>query len=111
MSHRRIDLISQEESANTDVLAGTVLDSIPEDGIISVYAAGSTDDGLITIDPSLHPNPTGAGGQMIPIRAGGEIRSYDPHWQTPVTTAEKVVIGVSGTLTLTKVWVSYVASA
>lgn len=109
MSHLRIDVTRQVESANTDVLSGTSLDPIPEDGILSVYAAGSSDDGTISIDPAKHPNPTGAGTQMIPIRTGGEIRSYDPHWQTPVDLGEKVNIAFAGTLTLTKVWASFTA--
>lgn len=109
MAHLRIDVIQQNESATADALNGTSLDPMPEAGLLTVYAAGSTDDGTISIDPSRHPNPTGSGTQMVPIRANGEIRSYDPHWQTPVSKGEKVAIAFGGTLTVNKLWCSFTA--
>lgn len=60
-------------ATDTDVLAGTRLDSIPSDGAITVYAASTQIDGTLTLAPP--GQETVLRAQPIILRAGPEIRT------------------------------------
>lgn len=106
MGHR-IDVVQKLTSASADVLSGTSLDPLPSKGIARVFAASTVNTATMEIEPSLHPSPTGVGAQAITLRANGEIRGYDPHWETEGSAGEKLTLGLGGTTGTTYVWVSY----
>lgn len=114
MAHR-IDFTEKFSASNADVLAGSSLDPIPRNGYARIYATEIVDTGRIEIDPALHPNPTGTGGQTIPEGAGSDsgaapnhpiINAFQPHWETEVLQGEKLVIRLSGTISECMVWVT-----
>lgn len=118
MSHR-LDFVQKFTAANTDVLAGSALDPMPRAGFIRVYASEIVDTGRIEINPATHPNPTGSQVQHIPEGAGSEsgaapnhpiINAFQPHWETEVSRGEKVVIALSGTISETLVWVTFMSA-
>lgn len=113
MSHR-IDQTFLLTAANADLLAGTILDPIPGDGYIRVYAADIVSTGTIEVDPASHPSPTGSGAQVVPEAGNGNtaanhpvLAAYMPHWETEVERGEKVVIRLAGTISEMAVWVSW----
>ena len=106
MGHR-IDVLKKLTATSTDVLSGTSLDPLPSKGIARVYAASTVNTATVEIEPSLHPSPTGVGAQAITLRGNGEIRAYDPHWETEGSAGEKLVVGLGGTTGTTYIWVSY----
>lgn len=113
MSHR-IDDVQLLTGTNTDLLSGGVLDPMPGNGFIRVYVADIVSTATIAIEPALHPNPTGAGTQVVPESGNGNtaanhpvIAAYMPHWETEVTKGEKVVISLGGTVSELATWVSF----
>jgi len=54
---------------NTDVLAGTQLDQVPQPGTFTIYAASSVLDTLATVSLG---QDTIINGQALPLRANGE---------------------------------------
>lgn len=110
MAHR-IDHIEKFTSANADALAGGSLDPIPGNGFVRIYACEIVDTGRITIQPSMHPNPTGAGaGHIIERGTTPEIRAYDPYYETEVVAGEKLVIGLAGTISECLLWASFIGA-
>lgn len=106
MAHRT-DVVQTFTSANTDALSGQALDPMPSSGVAKIFAASTVNTATIEIDPALSPNPTGTGGQSITFRANGEIRAYDPHWETEVSAGEKLTIRLAGTTGTIYLWVSF----
>jgi hypothetical protein len=106
----RIDVYKEVTGANADILSGSSLDPFPSDGFARVYAASTVNTATISVEPSAHPNPTGTGTQFVTKAANAEIRSYNPHWETPVRGGEKVAISIAGTTGTTGVWISAVLS-
>lgn len=113
MSHR-IDQTFLLTGSNADLLAGTILDPIPGDGYIRVYAGDIVSTGTIEVDPANHPSPTGSGPQVVPESGNGNtaanhpvLAAYMPHWETEVERGEKVVIRLAGTVSEMAVWVSW----
>lgn len=110
MSHR-IDHVEKFTSTNADALSGGALDPIPGNGYLRVYACEIVDTGRIAVEPSLHANPTGSGaGHIIERATTPEIRAYDPHYETEVFKGEKVVIGLSGTISECLLWASFIGA-
>ncbi len=116
MSHR-IDLTFLLTAANADVLAGSSLDPMPGPGFLRVYAADIVSTARIEIDPVNHPNPTGAGVQIVPEAGSGDsaanhpvLAAFMPHWETEVMTGEKVVVNISGTVSELLVWVTFMGA-
>jgi hypothetical protein len=110
MSHR-IDHIEKYTAVNADCLAGGALDPMPGNGFLRVFACEIVDTGRITIQPSNHPNPTGSGaGHIIERATTPEIRQYDPYYETEVLAGEKVTIGISGTISETLLWASFIGA-
>lgn len=105
---QRKDVLKVATSADTDVLAGSALDPCPANGFLRVFAASTVNTADIAIEPANHANPTGPGTQDILLRANGEPRSYDPHWETAVSKGEKISVAVSGTTGTYYVWASFV---
>ncbi len=114
MAHR-IDFTALFTATNADCLAGSALDPIPRNGYLRVYVTEIVSTGTIEIDPALHPNPTGTGGQAIPEGAGADsgaapnhpiINAFQPHWETEVLQGEKVAIRLAGTISETMMWVT-----
>lgn len=106
MSHR-IDVVGKATAADTDFLSGTALDPPPRKGVMRIYAASTVNTATIEIEPASGPSPTGVGPQAITLRANGEIRAYDPHWEIEVEESEKITIKLAGTTGTYYVWVSY----
>jgi len=104
----RIDVLDKATAADTDFLAGTALDPVPADGYMRIYVASTVNTLTIAINPSVHLSPTGPGVQAGILRANGEIRAYDPHWEIEVEKGERVVIALAGTTGTYYVWCSYV---
>lgn len=104
----RSDVIGNSTSANADLLDGESIDPMPSDGYLRVYVVSTVNTCTVAIDPAKHISPTGAGVQAAPIRANGEIRAYDPHWELAVSAGEKVVIQIAGTTGTYYYWVSFV---
>lgn len=73
-----------------------------------IYASSTVNTATIAITPAIHPAPTGPGTQVVPFRANGEIRAYDPHWEVAVAKGEKVTIAIAGTTGTYHVWVSFI---
>jgi len=106
-----IDVVSENLSSTVvDFLAGSALDPVPGDGALRVFCASSVDTANIAIERSKGRNPTGIGAQGVPIRANGEIRDYDPHWEMEVKQGEKVTITVAGTTGDFTIWASYMGA-
>ena len=114
MAHR-IDFVNKFTAANADCLSGSALDPIPRNGYLRIYATEIVDTATIEIDPALHPNPTGTGGQDVPEGAGGDsgaapnhpiINAFQPHWETEVLQGEKVAIRLAGTISECLLWVT-----
>ncbi len=114
MAHR-IDFLLKFTSANADCLAGSALDPIPRNGYARIYASEIVDTATIEVDPALHPNPTGTGGQAVPEGAGAEsgaapnhpiINAFQPHWETEVLAGEKLAIRIAGTVSELLLWVT-----
>ncbi len=113
MSHR-IDQTFLLTAANADLLSGTILDPIPGDGYIRVYAGDIVSTATIEVDPASHPSPTGSGPQVVPESGTGDsaanhpvLAAFMPHWETEVERGEKVVIRLAGTISECGVWVSW----
>ncbi len=113
MSHR-IDQTFLLTAANADLLSGTILDPIPGDGYIRVYAGDIVSTATIEVDPASHPSPTGSGPQVVPESGTGDsaanhpvLAAFMPHWETEVERGEKVVIRFAGTISECAVWVSW----
>lgn len=110
MAHR-IDHVEKFTGSNADALAGGPLDPMPGNGYLRVYACEIVDTGRIDIQPANHANPTGSGaGHIIERATTPEIRAYDPHWETEVTQGEKVVVGLSGTISECLLWASFIGA-
>lgn len=114
MAHR-IDQTFLIVAADADVLAGSVLDTMPGNGFLVVYATDTLSTTFIEIDPANHPSPTGSGPQVVPESGSGDtavnhpaIKAYQPHWETEVTSGEKVVIRISGGTIECAVWVRWI---
>ncbi len=114
MAHR-IDFLAKFTASNADALAGSSLDPIPRNGYARIYASEIVDTATIEIDPALHPNPTGTGGQHVPEGAGAEsgaapnhpiINAFQPHWETEVLQGEKLSIRLAGTVSELLLWVT-----
>jgi len=112
MAHR-IDTSQLFTATNADCLAGTALDPIPRNGYLRVYAVDIVNTATIEIDPALHPNPTGTGGQVVPEGSGGDtgaapnhpvVNATGIHWETEVSAGEKVAIRVAGTVSELALW-------
>lgn len=113
MSHR-IDQTFLLTAANADLLSGTILDPMPGDGYIRVYAADIVSTATIEVDPANQPSPTGSGAQVVPESGNGNtaanhpvLAAYMPHWETEIERGEKVVIRIAGTVSECAVWVSW----
>lgn len=104
----RLDISTKITSADADVLAGSALDPMPSDGYVRIYVASTVNTATLSIVPSKHTSPTGPGTQAVMLRANGEIRSYDMHWETRVGSGEKVAIAVAGTTGTVYVHASFV---
>lgn len=110
MAHR-IDHVEKFTAVNADCLAGGALDPMPGNGFLRVYTCEIVDTGRITIQPANHPNPTGSGaGHIIERATTPEIRAYDPYYETEVSLGEKVVIGISGTISECLLWASFIGA-
>lgn len=103
----RIDQMGGGTSADTDVLKDGVLDGMPGDGLLRVYAASSVDTATISVTPAVHQNPSGAVAQMIVKATNAEVRDYNPYFETEVSLGEKVVIAVAGTTGTYRWWVQF----
>lgn len=113
MSHR-LDQTFLLTSADADVLAGSVLDPMPGDGYLRVYAADIVATATIEVDPANHPSPTGSGAQVVPEGGTGDsaanhpvVAAFMPHWETEVEKGEKVVIRVAGTVSELFLWATW----
>lgn len=62
-------------ASNADVLSGSRLDSAPEEGVITVFAASTQADGTLSVAPP--GQETVIRNQPILLRANGEIRQQD----------------------------------
>ncbi len=110
MAHR-IDHVEKFTAAAADALAGGSLDPMPGNGYLRVYTCDIVDTARITIQPAGHANPTGSGaGHVIERGTTPEIRAYDPHYETEVEKGEKVVIGLSGTVSECLLWASFIGA-
>jgi len=108
MSHR-LDTVKKITAADADVLSATALDPAPADGVMRIFAASTVNTATMAITPSLHASPTGPGTQAVILRANGEVRAYDPHWETEVSKGEKVTIAIAGTTGTVYIWTSFIS--
>lgn len=113
MAHR-VDQTFLLTAVNADVLSGTILDPMPGDGYLRVYAADIVSTANIEVDPANHPSPTGSGAQVVPEAGNGNtaanhpvIAAYMPHWETEVGAGEKVVIRIAGTVSELALWATW----
>lgn len=106
----RLDDVQVRTATVSDLLSGTQLDPMPGNGFLRVYAASTVNTARITIAPNKHAPPTGAGDGAITLRANGEVRKYDPSWETEVVAGEKVTIGISGTTGTYYTWCSFIGA-
>ncbi len=113
MSHR-MDQTFLLTAANADVLAGTILDPMPGDGYLRVYAGDIVSTATIEVDPANHPSPTGSGAQIVPEVGSGDaaanhpvLAAFMPHWETEVQKGEKVVIRIAGTVSELAIWCTW----
>lgn len=104
-------MVQVKSAAQADLLAGTSLDPVPEDGYMRIYVMSTVDTATIAISPSVHISPTAPGTQAVGKRDNGEIRAYDPHYELKVRKGEKVIIGVAGTTGTYYYWISYVGKS
>ncbi len=113
MSHR-IDQTLLLTAANADVLQGSVLDPMPGDGYLRVYASDIVSTATIEVDPANHASPSGSGAQVVPEGGSGDtatnhpvLAAYMPHWETEVEKGEKVVIRIAGTVSQCALWATW----
>ena len=103
----RLDQVDGGTAADADVLSGSSLDPVPSNGVMRVFPCSTVNTATIAITPSKHPSPTGAGTQIVQLRANAEVRDYDPYFEFEVEKGEKVVIGIAGTTGTWRVWTSF----
>lgn len=116
MAHK-IDQTFLLTAANADILSGTVLDPMPGDGYLRVYAADIVSTATMEVDPANHPSPTGSGPQVVPESGNGNtaanhpvLAAYMPHWETEVERGEKVLLRLAGTVSECAVWATFMGA-
>lgn len=93
MAHKEIVVEAVIAADNTDVLAGSDLESIPLGGVLTIFGASTVGDTTITVTG---PNMQAVVRAMpLTLRASSEIRQdQDVPFVVPVSRAGKYIINI-----------------
>lgn len=84
-----------DTGADTDLLDGTEIETMPGPGLLTMRAASTVNTATLAVSSSESPDVSQA--RAITLRANGEIRAYDSAWVMAVKKGERVIVALAGT--------------
>ena len=101
---RRFDAFVKDTSADTDVLAGTVLDKMPIAGTLTIRIASTVNTATVAINATLSPSPSEGAANVVPFITNGVPITTSPFYRMYVAKDEKITVNLGGTTGTVHTW-------